>query len=83
MTLEHYEAMLDAKGGVCAICGDAPSGTVLHVDHHHETGVVRGLLCNRCLGLLKDDPAVLRAALAYLEAPRGTSRHHTMSMQSP
>jgi 5-methylcytosine-specific restriction endonuclease McrA len=46
ITLEDFEAMLGAQGGGCAICGRvAPEGTSLHVDHDHETGVVRGLLC--------------------------------------
>lgn len=56
----------------CAICFEAPRlGERLAVDHCHETGVVRGLLCRRCntgIGLLRDDPMVLNAAVAYLEA---------------
>jgi hypothetical protein len=42
----------------------------LAVDHSHETGAFRGLLChscNRAIGLLGDDPARLRAAAEYLE----------------
>ncbi|QSM04369.1 hypothetical protein PROPHIGD43A-4_59 [Mycobacterium phage prophiGD43A-4] len=56
-----------AQRGKCAICGDAPESLV--VDHNHETGAVRGLLCNncnRCLGLLKDNIEVLTSAAAYL-----------------
>lgn len=70
LTLEEYDALLLKQGGACAICGQSPSLKALHVDHHHETGNVRGLLCNncnRCLGLLKDDVAVLRSAIVYLE----------------
>ncbi len=77
MTNEEFAAMLDAQGGVCAICGsDDPKspgrGEVgsFHVDHDHKTGVVRGLLCslcNRMLGQSQDSPAVLRAGAAYLE----------------
>ena len=53
ITLEDFEVMLAAQGGGCAICGRAaPAGTSLHVDHDHETGVVRGLLCFTCNGAL-------------------------------
>jgi hypothetical protein len=49
MTLDDYERMLKAQGGVCAICGEArPEERTLHVDHDHETGAIRGLLCFRC-----------------------------------
>lgn len=73
ITLQHYNDLLLAQGGVCAICGvpDQTDGRIFHVDHCHETGVIRGLLCHKCnpaLGLLKDDPAILRAAADYLEA---------------
>jgi hypothetical protein len=70
MTPEGYEARLTAQGGVCAICHQPPNGKVLVVDHDHRTGKVRGLLCSSCnkgLGFLKDDSALLRAATAYLE----------------
>jgi Recombination endonuclease VII len=56
------------QGNVCAICGKAGG---LHVDHDHESGRVRGLLCfncNRALGYLQDDLDVLRGALNYLKA---------------
>ena len=51
MTVEQYDAMLSAQGGVCAICGDPPIvgfNKRLHVDHDHATGRVRGLLCMHC-----------------------------------
>ena len=70
LTLEDYERMLEAQGGGCFICGTPPpDGGSLHVDHDHETGTVRGLLCfthNNALGDFDDDPALLRAALRYL-----------------
>lgn len=45
LTVEQYDAMLEKQDGKCAVCGR--SGT-LYVDHDHDTGVVRGLLCPRC-----------------------------------
>jgi len=48
VTDEAYEALLDAQGGGCAICGAKPKTRRLHVDHDHATGKVRGLLCHRC-----------------------------------
>ena len=66
------EAMLKAQGGCCAICstqfGSGKQGP--HVDHDHDTGAVRGLLCgpcNRGIGLLKDSSVTLLAAAAYLQ----------------
>ena len=65
--------MLADQGGVCAVCSREPTpGISLHVDHDHETGRIRGLLCFRCnnaLGDLEDDPALLRVATRYLEPP--------------
>ena len=71
--VEDYDRILAEQGGVCAICKtDKPSGgkARFSVDHCHETGKVRGLLCNLCtagIGFLKDDVAVLVAATQYLE----------------
>ena len=66
-----YEAMFERQGGACAIC--KRTGLTLCVDHCHLTGEVRGLLCIRCnsaIGFCSDDPAVLQAAAAYLQAAR-------------
>src|SRR5262249_47723947 len=72
ITLADYEAMLVAQGGGCAICGDPePEGRSLHVDHDHEDGQVRGLLCFRCnnaLGDLREDVALLSRAASYLDS---------------
>lgn len=59
----------------CAICGGGPipSRRHLDVDHNHETGVIRALLCghcNRALGAMFDDPARLRAAADYIDFHR-------------
>lgn len=85
ITLDQYNAMVAEQGGVCAICGEPPAiystpggrrrqgrqvRPRLVVDHNHETGEVRGLLCtpcNRGIGFLKDNPAIVASALKYLE----------------
>ncbi|MCO7221525.1 endonuclease VII domain-containing protein [Klenkia sp. PcliD-1-E] len=71
ITAVDADAMLQAQGGLCAICKAARAA---HVDHDHATGAVRALLCFNCnggLGQFRDDPAVLRAAVAYLEEHAG------------
>lgn len=72
LTPDQFAAMLADQDGRCAICGaDSPGGKGgWHVDHCHDRGHVRGLLCNGCnlmLGHAQDDPARLRAAAEYLE----------------
>lgn len=69
----EYCALLARQRGLCAICGsDKPGGRgLMHVDHDHATGRVRGLLCNACnraIGQMADDPVRLRAAADYLES---------------
>lgn len=78
LTPQQYEEMLEAQGGTCALCGKPPRGKAnggkLHVDHCHETGRVRSLLCHSCnlgLGKFFDDPDLLRRAALYLEEVRG------------
>lgn len=72
ISVEEYNALFASQDGKCAICGtDQPGGRRyrLAVDHCHDTGKVRGLLCNNCnlgLGKFNDDPDLLRKALAYL-----------------
>jgi len=61
-----------SQNGCCAICGihESKLGVRFHVDHDHETGVVRGLLCLKCnsgLGYFLDNVDFLRNAIGYLE----------------
>ena len=74
--LEIYKNMLLEQKGVCKICGLPETAIIrgriaaLAVDHCHETGKVRGLLCmncNRMLGNAKDSTANLLNAIKYLE----------------
>lgn len=75
ITVDQFDVMLAAQGGVCRICrsGDPRGVGSFHVDHDHDTGVIRGLLCSDCnlgLGLFKDDATLLLGAANYLqEAP--------------
>lgn len=77
---DRYAEMLELQNGVCAICGSEPNpGRTLHVDHcHYGDERIRGLLCSGCntgIGLLRDDPARLRAAIAYLEKHHGAEQN--------
>jgi hypothetical protein len=66
---EGYDRMLLEQGGLCAICRGDNRGRILHIDHCHETGRVRGLLCNHCnvgIGMLGDSPERCDEAAAYL-----------------
>lgn len=63
----QVEWMKLAQGGLCDICAGGPAA---HVDHDHESGLVRGILCfncNRALGKLGDDVVLLTRAIEYLE----------------
>lgn len=65
-----YSQMLDKQDGGCAICYMPPSpGKGLAVDHDHDTGKVRGLLCTSCNTALGKFPTVemLKRAIEYLE----------------
>ena len=68
ITLAQYEQMYEEQQGECYICSSDDSK--LFVDHCHETGQVRGLLCHHCnlvLGHAFDNPSLLRLAADYLE----------------
>ncbi|MFF0462159.1 endonuclease VII domain-containing protein [Streptomyces mexicanus] len=67
LTEAERDRLIAAQGGVCCICLSAPPE---HVDHCHETGRVRGVLCFSCnaaLGQFKDRPDAIRRAAAYVE----------------
>lgn len=68
---EQYDEMLRRQGGVCAICEQPPIKHRLDVDHDHESGRVRGLLCRDCnlgVGKLKESLEILARAARYLGA---------------
>lgn len=66
LSQEEYEALLERSGGLCEICQEKE---VAHIDHCHDTGAVRGLLCQQCnhgLGNFQDRVALLNRASEYL-----------------
>lgn len=79
ITESDYKKMLEKQKGCCAICGNKESAASynskngpqrLSIDHCHETGKVRGLLCfncNRALGYFKDSTQIIQKALSYLD----------------
>jgi hypothetical protein len=72
LSVPDYEKILSYQGGVCAGCSKPPRGTRLAVDHCHRTGRIRGLLCwlcNRAIGLLRDNAKAAANLGKYLTAP--------------
>jgi Recombination endonuclease VII len=72
MSIEQYEDLLVKQNHECAICETPQSElrVALGVDHDHKTGKIRGLLCdvcNRAIGLLKDNPILFMRAAAYVD----------------
>ena len=62
--------MFTAQNGTCAICGRPPRGKRLAVDHNHNTGKIRKLLCGPCntaLSHVEHESEFSKKALAYLE----------------
>ena len=77
ITTATYEAMLAEQQGVCRLCGSPPKNRRLSVDHDHDSGVVRDLLCHNCNRALAhfENPVWYAAALDYLK------RHHPSRFQ--
>lgn len=71
ITPECYGQMFDDQMGRCAICCRTQESKRLAVDHCHQTGVIRSLLCEKCntgIGLFGDNVGNLARAIAYLSA---------------
>lgn len=72
ITHAEYQALYTAQGGLCAICQRANGKTRrLAVDHNHETGEVRGLLCKTCNWIVigRYSITMLCRAIEYLMNP--------------
>src|SRR5215471_6051774 len=77
ISLQDFDAILAHQGGACAICRERFTRTP-HVDHDHDTRVVRGLLCSQCnrgLGCFDDDVEIMESAVEYLECDPSTPRY--------
>lgn len=76
LTREMWNAMFDAQGGLCALCRRRSTGKGngrMDVDHCHDTGRIRGLLCRHCntaLGILGDGPEKMERVMRYLRGDR-------------
>jgi len=85
LTLEEYEAMVEYQDHKCKICGTHETDNALSkngnpkrlsIDHDHETGQIRGLLCNLCntaLGMFDDNVESLQRAILYLEGSKNST----------
>lgn len=71
LTMEDYNRVFEAQGGVCAICGEPERvRSSLSVDHDHYTGELRELVCSHCniaMGHIDDSPTKARKMADYLE----------------
>ena len=70
ITPEQLVDVYERQGECCAICKDKIQLVDSAIDHNHDTGQFRGVLCkqcNRALGMFKDSPTVLKNAVKYLE----------------
>jgi|SRR5215510_5208771 len=79
LTPAMIEELRTKQYGLCAICGYS-LGPKFNVDHDHETGMVRGLLCYPCntaLGKFQESERILLSAIAYLRANRSISETPT------
>lgn len=83
ITIDDYESLIAAQGDACAICGGHErNGTLFSVDHDHDTGKVRGLLCRTCnaaIGLFQERIDLIESALSYLRRG-GTAKHLSLTV---
>lgn len=73
ISLDTYNEMFSQQSGSCAICGKHEldnGGKRLAIDHNHETGQIRSLLCHNCntgIGHFEDDVSIVEKAVNYLK----------------
>jgi len=79
MTRERFEELFELQEGKCAICGTLENilNRAMCVDHDHETGLARGLLCTKCnvaLGYFGDNLEIIERAINYMKNPPAQSK---------
>jgi len=88
LSWEDFVSLYDSQQGSCKICLKpvalkstlSEQGKTGHIDHCHSTGKVRGILCNSCnrgIGYLQDNAALLRRAAQYLEETQNQSNQRS------
>jgi hypothetical protein len=88
ISLEEWERIFELQGRKCACCGSSEprSEKGWHMDHNHETGNNRGILCHPCnvvLGLVKESSEHLEKLIAYLRANKSFSMGEKPGTISP
>jgi len=72
LELEQYNLMFENQNGLCAICNHPEKlNRMLSVDHNHNTGEIRALLCQRCnflIGMANENLDTLISAVSYLRS---------------
>ena len=69
---EHISTVIRGQNGCCAVCKiqlDTKNTKMVHVDHHHDSGTLRGVLCMQCntsLGLIRENPRTSFAQAEYV-----------------
>lgn len=86
ITPERYSELLKSQNGTCAICKQPETATrlgkvkALAVDHCHQSGAIRGLLCADCntgIGKLRENTSIFLSAIQYLEYHSRQTSHPT------
>jgi len=81
LTVEQLEELIAKHAGRCALCGVEPphqrdGRTGLYIDHRHDNGAIRGMLCNRCnlmVGFADQSASLLVKVLEYAKIGAGAS----------
>lgn len=85
MTIDEVHSLFHSQDRKCALCKDTLDEKTMMVDHCHETGRVRGILCRRCnsgLGFLGDTAQALGRALEYLKRSADTGQVNDLLAKS-
>lgn len=75
ISLEDFEMMYASQLGKCLICENYVSKDKICIDHDHESGKTRGLLCRKCnigLGMFNDEESLLNNAASYILRARNS-----------